>query len=358
MLVAATASAERLTTFAWNAGTDWPPGTTVELCGNGDVCMTGITGTHATLDLPVNPGEVIQGRARAIPPPGYQCGEPLALCQPSGWATVAQTWPAVPIFAWAIRETEMAIPASVLLYTNWDHGTLASGQFSHAAPNIPNTFTWDTASGSIIQDNDTPWNGQYLFDSSVNWYDGLFATLTSATVQATSGRLLVEVDSFGVDNSPILGLYASNRSNGSLNIRRESGNVNVGLAWDGWNGANVVALGAMPSVPFAIEVIYNTQHATANQRLQARMWNIGSTPGSFNNSSTSDGSAANTDQFISLYLADPGNNPTNSIFGRVIISNSTTEDLSAITISSEAGGASLPPHILKPTRNYTHLLVR
>lgn len=93
-LVASIASAQRLTTFAWDADPNWPPGTTIELCGNGDVCLSGITGTQATLDLPVQPGAVIEGRARAIPPPGHQCGEPLATCPPSKWATVAQTWPA------------------------------------------------------------------------------------------------------------------------------------------------------------------------------------------------------------------------------------------------------------------------
>jgi len=102
------AAAERITTFAWDAAPTWPPGTTVELCGNGPTCLTGLTGLSATMTLPVNPGEVIQGMARAIPPPGYQCGEPLADCPPSAWATVAQTWPAAPTGRQAWKE-EVAV---------------------------------------------------------------------------------------------------------------------------------------------------------------------------------------------------------------------------------------------------------
>jgi hypothetical protein len=86
-LVATVASGQRLTTFAWNAGADWPSGTTVELCGNGPTCLTGLTATSATLSLPVNPGEVIQGQARAHAPDGRR----------SEWATIAQTWPAAPV---------------------------------------------------------------------------------------------------------------------------------------------------------------------------------------------------------------------------------------------------------------------
>ena len=169
----------RPTTFAWDNGANWPTGTTVELCSNG-VCASGITGNQHTLDVPIQPGERFDARVRAYAP-GYQCGDPPALCEYSAWATLAQTWPAVPVGLWAIKEAEMALPASITLYTNWDHGTLASWEFSHEAPNIPNTFTWD-ASGSILQDNDAPWNGQYLFDATVNWHDGLSATVSSATV--------------------------------------------------------------------------------------------------------------------------------------------------------------------------------
>lgn len=100
-LLTTATQAGRLTTFAWDSDPSWPPGTTIELCGTGDVCATGIVGTQHALDLPVDPGDVISGRARAVPPEGYQCGNPPALCQPSPWATVAATWPANQVGLWA-----------------------------------------------------------------------------------------------------------------------------------------------------------------------------------------------------------------------------------------------------------------
>lgn len=89
--LASVASAERLTTFFWDASPTWPTGTTVELCGNGPTCLTGLTGQSATLTLPINPGEVIQGMARAYAPDGRR----------SEWATVTQTWPQSPVAPWA-----------------------------------------------------------------------------------------------------------------------------------------------------------------------------------------------------------------------------------------------------------------
>lgn len=97
LALATAAGASRLTTFEWNAASGWPAGTTVELCAN-DLCASGITATQHTLDVPVEPGEVIQARARA------HAGD-----QSSPWVDLAQTWPASPIGVRAIQErTAMA----------------------------------------------------------------------------------------------------------------------------------------------------------------------------------------------------------------------------------------------------------
>jgi hypothetical protein len=232
----------------------------------------------------------------------------------------------------------MAIPASVLFYTNWDHGTLASSQFTHAAPNIPSDFVWGTANGSIVQDNNSPWNGQYLFDASANWSHQIGATLSSATIQASSGRLLVEVDQAPISGG-ILQLLASNSSNGLISVTRNAaGELNVSLDWRGWGSHNEINFGAVPAVPFAVELIYDTQNSTVAQRLRGRIWNIGSAAGSFGTSSGS-GSAATTDQFVTLVGSSQENQ---CIYGRIIISNSTTEDLSAVTIASESDTSVLP----------------
>jgi hypothetical protein len=57
-------------------------GTSVELCANG-LCATGLTGTEHSLSVPVDPGERIEARVRAVAPDGRK----------SEWAQIAITWP-------------------------------------------------------------------------------------------------------------------------------------------------------------------------------------------------------------------------------------------------------------------------
>jgi regulation of enolase protein 1 (concanavalin A-like superfamily) len=81
----------RPTGIAWDASPDWPAGTTVEVCGNGDVCVSGVTATQTTLDLPISGGDLIQVRARAVALNGDS----------SEWAVLAQTLPATGDNLWA-----------------------------------------------------------------------------------------------------------------------------------------------------------------------------------------------------------------------------------------------------------------
>lgn len=99
-------------TFAWDAGQNWPSGTTIELEANG-ATANGITGTQYIIDAPVLPGEVISARVRAIPPSGYECGDPLSLCPPSDWTTLEQTMPAVPTGLWGNIETSGGNPMAL-----------------------------------------------------------------------------------------------------------------------------------------------------------------------------------------------------------------------------------------------------
>jgi regulation of enolase protein 1 (concanavalin A-like superfamily) len=145
LVIASSANAGRLTTFAWEPGANWPEGTTVELCGNGDVCATGITATQHTLDLPVNPGEVIHGQARAYKQ-GYQCdadGDPETpdvLCEYSDWATVEATWPTLPVNFYVTREE------SDMAWSNQDIGSVGlAGSYSYD----DGTFTIEGAGADI-----------------------------------------------------------------------------------------------------------------------------------------------------------------------------------------------------------------
>jgi hypothetical protein len=79
--------------FAWDAGANYPAGIKYELQSNG-ASASGIITTDHVLEVPIQNGEVIDARVRAVPPVGYQCGEPLADCPPSPWATLVQTLPA------------------------------------------------------------------------------------------------------------------------------------------------------------------------------------------------------------------------------------------------------------------------
>jgi hypothetical protein len=90
------------------------------------------------MSLPVNPGEVIQGMARAIPPSGYQCGSPLALCPPSEWATVAQTWPGTPVAPWAWKEEIVAVadPTYEGSGTLYYQGSTSASSFSTTITNV------------------------------------------------------------------------------------------------------------------------------------------------------------------------------------------------------------------------------
>jgi hypothetical protein len=108
-------------TFAWDASPDWPSGTTIQLEANG-ASANGITTTQHILDVPVQPGEVINARARAIPPEGYECclGEivsdggdppvyscsiPLEICPLSTWSvSLVQTVPQDPSGLLATKE--------------------------------------------------------------------------------------------------------------------------------------------------------------------------------------------------------------------------------------------------------------
>lgn len=146
-LFAAAAGANRDTTFAWDAGADWPSGTTVELCANG-VCASGITATQHTLSVPVSPGDVIEGKARAHAPDGWgpspenaeacaALGSEPPNCYVSDWATVAQTWPPAPqnlqVESAEIPETEMSIVQT--------GSTLSFGPGGAASGTVSSTIT-------------------------------------------------------------------------------------------------------------------------------------------------------------------------------------------------------------------------
>lgn len=73
--------------FAWDPGENYPPGVTYDLYAN-EATAQGITGTTQSLDVTGSPGEPLSAGVRAVPPAGYQCGDPLVECHPSAYATL------------------------------------------------------------------------------------------------------------------------------------------------------------------------------------------------------------------------------------------------------------------------------
>jgi hypothetical protein len=259
------------------------------------------------------------------------------------------TYPLSQVGIWSqfeLVEPVMAIPASVTLYTNWVHGALVSTTYTQATPEIPNAHTW-TFDGSIAAEAASPWNGQYLADFTADWNDHAVTTVSASTFAASAGRLLVEVQTGAADYPRILTASAAIPSYGLLLVRNVGGNLQISLDWNDYNHLAEVNLGTFPTSPFALEIIYDTLNATRAQRLQARVWAIGGTPpGSFTAAGyTWGGSSVATNQFTSLSLGT-SDDTSNVLIGRVIVSNSITEDLSA---ASESGAASIVPIL---TRQY------
>ena len=85
----------------------------------------------------------------------------------------------------------MALPESLVLYSNWGLGTKSGDTYTQATPEIPNELEWSTFIGTIAQRNDSPWNGQYLFDTSANWYYG--ATVLTSAATTYSGGVAVNI---------------------------------------------------------------------------------------------------------------------------------------------------------------------
>lgn len=152
LLAAPAAFAGRLTTFAWDWDATWPVGTTIELCGNGNTCASGLTSTQHTLDLPVVQGQVISGRARAIPPTGYLCGDPPVLCGPSEWGTVAKTWPAYPSGFTATKTCGTAMAATIV------SGSVAKATNSNSRSIAVSNYTINTGTDLALV---VLWCGNY-----------------------------------------------------------------------------------------------------------------------------------------------------------------------------------------------------
>lgn len=246
----------------------------------------------------------------------------------------------------------MSIPASVGLYIDWKNG---SGTYTAATPDKPNghSFTFDNS--TIDVEAAAPWNGQKLA-TLTSWNSAITSTISSAVVSTTSGRFLVEIDSTAYSGADhlIMVRHLANEFLGHFWAQRVGGtNLRVSMSWNSESSIAEVDLGTYPTTAFALEIIYDATNATANQRLRARVWSIGGSPGAFVDATYTFGPSGTMSEFTQLRLGEGEQGGLR--FGRVIASNSITEDLSLV---SEASPAATPLVPIAAQRFPTALLAR
>lgn len=227
----------------------------------------------------------------------------------------------------------MSIPASVNLYVDWDNGTYSSPTYTAAAPDVPVSHTYTFTNATRATEAGSPWNGQWLVTLN-NYAAKVESTVSSATVATTSGRFLAEFGGTFTAGYDILDVRnVASQLDGMIRVQHTGGgNLQIVLTFNSDGSSNEVNLGTFPSVPFAVEVIYDSTNATANQRLRARTWSIGGSAGSMNNSTANTGSAAATAEFTLLKL---GGDELNALkIGRVMFSDDIAEDLSVVSEGS------------------------
>jgi hypothetical protein len=360
-LLATVASGQRLTTVAWDASPAWPHGTTIELCGNGPTCMTGLTGLSATLSLPVNPGEVIQGMARAIPPPGYQCGEPLADCPPSAWGTVAQTWPAPPTGRWAWKKEagDVSTVTIVDFASNYQAGfalvtttrsvTPTSGNLLlaigysrnvHSSAALDGTGWTQAFFNAVLQDNTSARRTMALWYKIAGASEPNTVQVTYSPSNPAVGLSLVELstDAVGGFSNFVLADHAVNDSGtttvttlatgttGSVSGSAEYLLVGMVSARNGNSSANV-----MGAATWASETLSDNRYVanTTNQMSFNTAFAVQATGGA---------------------KASTATWPTTSLLA--------TSGIAVFGFGEASVAKSIPPHILNPARNFAHLLVR
>ena len=232
---------------------------------------------------------------------------------------------------------------TILVNIDWANGTLdqTANTYTAATPDVPNgQVIAGTQDSTIDVFASAPWNGQSLFNCT-HWYDG--SSTTSFSALSGARRFLVQVDPTNIPTgSATRPLFVVKNAASQFDYRvdvlrlladtflRVRCNLNSGSGIE-----HYVDFGTWPSAPFNLEFYVDPNNATESQRLRARYWDVGASPGAFVNRTSGSGTyqgnfAAEPDQ---LNLADPGNNDVYAAFGKIIISDSISEDLSALLSS-------------------------
>ena len=344
-------------TFLWdnvaqcsvsNAPGCWPIGTTVELCSNG-LCIPGLDGTtiptaQYRMDIPVDYGGVIDAKARAVTPEGYQCGSPPIPCPYSEWTTLVLTYPPQPSgLTYTLEEkSEMAAPTFVAEYpTAFNNSTTPKTAMSEVAINSGDVLVEVSANESSqngLRYLAVTENGTASFVLQQNYIINQYTEVEANTYTATTGENLT--------------VTIMNGSGGFFggNVIRFSGSAGVGAS------AKAQSSSGSPSV--------NITTTQANSAIVAICgdWNAVSGTQTFTLDGSSTGWTALTDYpgdgahyGVAIgYIGDAGAAGTKTI----AMSAPTGQKWSIIVVEvkgSASASASLPPVL---SNRFAHLLVR
>jgi len=325
----------------------WPLGTTVELCSNG-LCIPGLDGVtmpnaQYRMDIPVDYGGVIDARARAVAPAGYQCGDPPIPCPYSEWSNnLVLTYPPLPSgLAYTLEEkSEMAAPTFVAQYaTAFNNSTTPKTAMSAVAINSGDVLVAVSANETASSDSlGFTENGTASFVFQQNYIISDYTGVEINTYTATANESLTVTITDSVGK-----LFGGN-------VIRFSGSAGV--------GASAKAQGATgsPSV--------NITTTQANSAIVAICgdWNAVSGTQTFTMGGSSTGWTALTDYpgdgvhyGVAIgYIGDAGAVGTKTI----AMSAPTGQKWSIIVVEvkgSASASASLPPVL---SNRFAHLLVR
>ena len=223
-------------TLQWNADANQTPGTTVTACLNG-VCVSGVTGNSQSFSESYSPGTVLHGTAQAVPPAGYQCGEPLALCPPSSVAEIAQTIPSDQQYpnksAWISTGGVMAAPTFVAQYAT-AFNTTASPKTAMNAVAINSGDVIVVVGESETANAATGWAPTYTENGSASFANSTVvsptnhAPISAVTYSATANETLTITAVQGTSASLYFGANAV-RFSGSSGIGNIASNTGTGL---------------------------------------------------------------------------------------------------------------------------------
>lgn len=217
---------------------------------------------------------------------------------------------------------------SVTLWTNFNHGPLVGGEYTHGGTEFP---------ASVVYGGDNPqletpggaWGSQNVLFTGQYWhaYSSITPPAAMADLFPSSGRLLLVFEIVEANTSDIFFLAAANNSNGRIRVYVSGGNLTAQFQSNGWGNEVLFNLGTAPTGPAVIELWWDTTQTLAADAFRARSWALGGTPPAFPSPASAYGNVGTVDPFTRAVFGSV-DDFSRYRFGKVIASDDPTEDLS------------------------------